>query len=103
MSDTWNYASIVGMLLYLSGNTRPLIGVSQVACYSHSPKHFHAAAVKGILGYLKRTSDMGIMVDASASIFDLTAFVDADFAARFELMIPPIHLLSVPTLVSLLI
>ena len=40
MEDPWNYASIVGMLLYLTTNTRPDIAftVSQVARFTASPK-----------------------------------------------------------------
>ena len=40
MNETWSYRSIVGMLLYLSTNTRPDISfaVSQVARFCHNPK-----------------------------------------------------------------
>ncbi len=39
MTEEWSYPSIVGMLLYLSRNTRPDIAfsVSKVACFSYSP------------------------------------------------------------------
>ena len=58
MTDPWNYRSVIGMLLYLSGNTRPDIqfAVSQVARFSHSPKQSHANAVKHIIQYLKGTA-----------------------------------------------
>ena len=84
-TDTLNYASIVGMLLYLTGNTMPDISfaVSQVARYCHSPKQSHATAVKMILRYLKRTMNQEIIVPASQSSLDLACFVDADFAGRF--------------------
>ena len=54
MTDEWNYRSIVGMLLYLSNNTRPDItfAVSQVARFCFSPKESHAMAVKKIIRYL---------------------------------------------------
>ena len=44
MNDDFNYRSVVGMLLYLSGNTRPDItfAVSQVARFTHNPKKSHA-------------------------------------------------------------
>ena len=47
MKDSWNYRSIVGMLLYLTTNTRPDIAfaVSQVARYSHAPKESHAKLI----------------------------------------------------------
>ena len=58
MTDPWNYRSVIGMLLYLSGKTRPDIqfAVSQVARFSHSPKQSHANAVKQIIQYLKGTA-----------------------------------------------
>jgi hypothetical protein len=45
MTEEWSYPSIVGMLLYLSTNTRPDIAfaVSQVARFSYSPKQSHAS------------------------------------------------------------
>jgi spore germination protein GerM len=54
MREEWLYSSIVGMLLYLSTNTRPDIAfaVSQVARFNHSPKQSHAKAVKMIVRYL---------------------------------------------------
>ena len=57
MTEIWGYSSIVGMMLYLSTNTRPDItfAVSQVARFSHTPKQSHAAAVKTIVRYLAHT------------------------------------------------
>ena len=84
-TETWNYSSVVGMLLYLAGNTRPDISfaVSQVARYAHAPKQSHAIAVKMILRYLKRTLNQGIIIGNSHFTFDITCYVDADFAGRF--------------------
>ena len=41
--DTFNYASVVRMLLYLSGHTRPDLAysVSQVAWFMFNTKHSH--------------------------------------------------------------
>jgi len=41
--DTFNHASVVGMLLCLSGHTRPDLAysVSQVAQFIFNPKHLH--------------------------------------------------------------
>ena len=57
MKETWNYASVVGMLLYLSTNTRTDItfAVSQVARFTTSPKQSHVTAVKSIIRYLVHT------------------------------------------------
>ncbi|KAI2499655.1 hypothetical protein MHU86_14836 [Fragilaria crotonensis] len=81
MTETWSYRSIVGMLLYLSTNTRPDIAfaVSQVARFCHSPKRSHASAVKTLVRYLHRTSDMGMIVKPTGTL-NLDCYVDADFA-----------------------
>ncbi|KAI2500885.1 hypothetical protein MHU86_13605 [Fragilaria crotonensis] len=81
MDEFWNYHSIVGMLLYLSTNTRPDItfAVSQVARFNHSPKKSHASAIKTILCYLTRTADKGTIVTPTGYL-SLDFYVDADFA-----------------------
>jgi hypothetical protein len=85
MDETWSYPSIVGMLLYLSTNTRPDISfaVSQAARFSHNPKQSHATAVKTIIRYLHRTSDKGTIVKLSNDLF-LNCYVDADFAGLYR-------------------
>ena len=84
MKDTWSYLSIVGMLLYLSTNTRPDItfAVSQVARYSHNPRESHANAVKHIVRYLAKTRDKGIIVKPSV-LLTLDCYADADFAGLY--------------------
>jgi hypothetical protein len=80
----WNYRSVVGMLLYLSTNTRPDItyAVSQICRFTHDPKESHATAVKMIIRYLKGTRDKGTIVRPTGSL-DLDAFCDADFAGLY--------------------
>jgi hypothetical protein len=80
MNEKWGYSSIVGMLLYLSTNTRPDIAyaVSQVARFSHSPKQSHAAAVKTIVRYLARTIKQGTIFKPNKD-FKLDCYVDANF------------------------
>ena len=82
---SWSYASIVGMLLYLSTNTRPDISfaVSQVARFTSAPKQSHASAVKTIVRYLKRTHDKGLIVVPDGTL-NLTCYVDADFAGLYR-------------------
>ena len=84
MSETWNYRSIVGMLLYLAGNTRPDItmAVSQVCRFSNSPKQSHAKAVKHILRYLKGTADKGMIIRPNGTL-GLDNYCDADFAGLY--------------------
>ena len=81
MNETWSYRSIVGMLLYLSTNTRPDISfaVSQVARFCHNPKRSHASAIKTIVRYLHRTCDMGMIVKPTGDL-SVDCYVDADFA-----------------------
>jgi hypothetical protein len=81
MEEAWSYRSIVGMLLYLSTNTRPdiAVAVSQVARLCHSPKKIHASAVKTLVCYLHRTCEMGMIVKPTGNL-DLDCYVDADFA-----------------------
>ena len=84
MQDVFSYPSIVGMLLYLSSNTRPDIAfaVSQVARFTHNPKESHATALKVIIRYLKGTSTMGLIFNPSSAL-ELGSHCDADFAGLF--------------------
>ena len=87
MTDSFNYRSVVGMLLYLSGNTRPDItfAVSQVARFTHAPKKSHATAIKMIVRYLAGTQDKGIIVPKFKRNFTLRCYVDADFAGLYKI------------------
>jgi len=84
MKETWNYASVVGMLLYLSTNTRTDISyaVSQVARFTTKPKQSHATAVKSIIRYLAGTINKGMILRPTSSM-DINAYVDADFAGLY--------------------
>lgn len=78
MEETWNYRSIVGMLLYLSTNTRCdiIFAVSQAARFSNNPKQSHATAIKTILRYLKKTRDKGMIIKITNRL-NLDLYVDA--------------------------
>ena len=56
-SEDCEYASIVGMLMYLAKNTRPDIAfaVHQCARFTHNPKHSHSVGIKRIIMYLQGT------------------------------------------------
>ena len=84
MNEPWSYPSVIGMLLYLSTNTRCDIAfaVSQVARFSSKPKQSHAVAVKSIIRYLKRTRDQGMILRPTGQL-DLDLYVDADFCGLF--------------------
>ena len=79
--NEFNYRSVVGMLLYLSGNTRPDItfAVSQVARFTHNPKKSHATAIKMIVRYLAVTIEKGIIIPPFKGDLALRCYVDADF------------------------
>ena len=80
MKEKWSYPSLVGMLLYLSTNTRLDIAyvVSQVACFGSSPKQSHASVIKMIVRYLAGTADKGTIITPNDN-FKIDCYVDADF------------------------
>ena len=84
-SKKWDYAGVVGMLIYLATNTRPNISfaVSQVARFNHQPKASHSTAVKMIIRYLKGTADKGMIVKVKKKL-DLDCYVDADFLGLYK-------------------
>jgi Reverse transcriptase (RNA-dependent DNA polymerase) len=83
--ESWIYRSVVGMLLYLSNNSHPDIAfaVNQCACFSHSPKQSHAAAVKTIGRYLLRTRIEGLIMDPTGDLA-IDCYADADFAGLWK-------------------
>ncbi len=84
-SGTINYASVVGMLLYLSGHTRPDISfaVHQCARYTFAPTKRHEKALLRIGKYLKGTLDKGILFDTRHEL-NLDCYPDADFAGLWN-------------------
>ena len=84
MDEEWSYRSIVGMLLYLTTNTRPdcSFAVSQVGRFCHNPKKSHATAIKTIVRYLHRTFDKGMIVRPTG-VLNLENYVDASFANSY--------------------
>ena len=80
-SENWDYASIIGMLMYLSQNTRPDIAfaVHQCARFTHNPMNSHAVGVKRILRYLKGTQNKGMKLCPDNSLH-IDCYVDADFS-----------------------
>ena len=63
-SESFNYASVVGMLMYLSNTTRPDIAfaVHHCARYTHSPKRSYEIALQRIGRYLVGTAKMGMIL-----------------------------------------
>ena len=85
--ETWNYFSVIGMLMYLAANSQPDIAfaVHQCARYSHAPRRSHEIAVIHIDRYLVGTRTRGMMISRlkGASLEDdltLDCYADASFA-----------------------
>ena len=81
----WNYRSVIGMLNYLQGSTRPDIAmaVHQCARFTESPKLSHERAILYISRYLKGTADRGIIYKPDKTR-GIECFVDASFAPGWD-------------------
>lgn len=81
----WSYRSVIGMLGYLQGTTRPDISmaVHQCARFNSNPKLSHERAVKRIVRYLLDSRDKGLVFRPDLSR-GLECFVDADFAGGWK-------------------
>ena len=79
--EDWEYATVVGMMMYLAQNSRPDItyAVHQCARFTHAPRSSHATGIKRILRYLQGTNDKGLIMNPSTK-FQVDCYVDADFA-----------------------
>jgi len=82
---SWDYASVIGMLMYLTLNSWPDIqfAVHQCARFTHNPRASHEQAVLQICCYLKGTWDNGLIFRLNASLA-LDCYVDADFAGLWK-------------------
>ena len=88
-AEPWDYASVIGMLLYLE-NTRPNIqfAVNQCARFMQDPWAPHARAVKKICQYLKGTRTRGLCFKSAPSDptkpIRVDCYVDASFAPCWD-------------------
>ena len=82
---TVNYASVIGMLLYLAGHSRPDIAfaVHQCARNTFQPTRKHVNALKRIGRYLKGTRNKGIIM-CPMSKLQVVCYPDADFAGLYN-------------------
>jgi hypothetical protein len=83
--ETWNYASVIGMMMYLSSNTHPKIqfAVHQCARFTRCPCASHKEGVKHICCYLQGVKDDGLTFRPSADL-QLDCYVDANFAGLWN-------------------
>ena len=81
----WHYRSVIGMLGYLQGTTRPDLSFAthQCARFNTCPKLSHEKAVKKIARYLLETADKGIIFRPDLSC-GLECYVDAAFASGWK-------------------
>ena len=70
---SFSYINVVGMLLYLSGHTRPGIAYSVNCCarYMFCPNNYHETALKLIVRYLKATRGRGLILNPSSDVCKL--------------------------------
>jgi hypothetical protein len=80
-----NYRSVVGMLNYLAGTSRPDIAFAthQCARFCADPRKPHFVALKRIGRYLAITADKGIIMNPEKLDPKLIAYCDADFAGDY--------------------
>jgi hypothetical protein len=83
--EEWGYPNVIGMLLYLTGHSRPDVqqAVHQCARFTHNPRASHEEAVKHICRYLKGTRDKGLVFRIDGDL-TLDCYVDADFAGLWK-------------------
>jgi hypothetical protein len=84
-NSAYNYASVVGMLQYLQGHSRPDItfAVSQCARFVHSVRRSHETALERIGQYLKFTMNEGLILHPTG-VLDIDVYCDADFAGLWS-------------------
>ncbi len=80
-----NYRSVVGMLNYLAGTSRPDIAFAthQCARFCSDPRKPHFVALKRVGRYLATTADKGIIMNPEKEEHKLVAYCDADFAGDY--------------------
>ena len=85
MNESWEFALIVGMLMYLANNTRPDIAYEVHVCarYTHKLKKSYATAVKHILRYLQGTKLKRMLIKPNNSN-ELNCFLDSDFSGNYS-------------------
>jgi hypothetical protein len=83
---TFSYASVIGMMWYVCGHSRPDISfaVSQAARFAFSPKRSHELALIRIGQYLKGTREQGmILMPLSTDRLEMDMYVDSDFMGLY--------------------
>ena len=96
-SGHFSYSSVVGMLLYLAGHSRPDIAyaVNCTARYMFCPRKRHEDALKRIGRYLKLTRERGLVLrprpakdGCGYDVLQIDDYPDADFAGMYGYELP---------------
>lgn len=76
------YRSVLGSLLYLATKTRPDLAttVSMLSKFQEMPSLRHWKAMKHVVRYLKRTTNMGLRLPKTEEDVKLEVWSDADWA-----------------------
>ena len=84
-SEPWSYSSVVGMMMYLSSNSRPDIAYAVHSCarFTHCPKRSHEKALKRIARYLKGTRTRGMVIRPKPDL-SMDLYADSDFAGLWS-------------------
>ena len=84
-NESWDYATVIGMRMYLATNSRLDIVhvVNQCARFTQNLKNSHAIGLKRILRYLRGNKDKGMYLNPSNS-YNVDCYVDADFDGLWE-------------------
>ena len=79
--DYFEYAGLLGSLLYIARMTRPdvLAAVVQLCQFQSAPRQYHMRKLKNILQYLCNTRHLGYLVRRSGSL-ELTVYADSSLA-----------------------
>ena len=79
--EHWKYPTGIGILLYLSGNSRPdiVFAVNQCTRFTCNTQQFYAVAVKRIVRYLQGTKDIGMKRELQANC-KLDFYVDVNYS-----------------------
>ncbi|MBW0535399.1 hypothetical protein O181_075114 [Austropuccinia psidii MF-1] len=78
------YLKRIGMLLYIAQGTRPDISyaVNYLARYSMGPDSAHWDALEHLIGYLRKTRNVGIKFSAGEGASNLECYVDANWGGE---------------------
>jgi hypothetical protein len=81
----FSYSNVVGMLIYLSGHSRPDLAYSVNCCarYMFAPRKSHEEALIRIGLYLKGSRDKVLILTPNSNVLKIEAFPDADFGGLY--------------------